>query len=123
MARNVQNLRPPTPEEARERGRKGGLASAAARKKKKQRRQLTAEVLEHGITPEQKYQIEKMLGSLEEEDATVFTMMLAGMVRAATQGNVKAFECVCDMADAGEVRDEAEIDDLSKSLRELAKEL
>lgn len=123
MGYNVKNLRTPTPEEARERGRKGGLASAAARKKKKQRRQLAAEILDHGITEEQKYQIEKMLGNLDEGDATVFTMMLAGMVRAAVGGNVKAFEVVCDMADSGEVKDEAEIDDLSKSLRELANEL
>lgn len=32
---NPQNLRAPTPSEARERGSKGGKASAAARKKKK----------------------------------------------------------------------------------------
>lgn len=45
MALNVQNLRVPTSEEAREIGRKGGLASAKARRERKMLKETMLELL------------------------------------------------------------------------------
>ena len=43
---NEENLRTPSTEEAREIGRKGGIASGKARKEKKDRKQIASELLD-----------------------------------------------------------------------------
>ena len=48
---NEQNLKPPlSPKEAREQGRKGGIASGKARREKKQLRELAQMILEEEVT-------------------------------------------------------------------------
>ena len=123
MAGGIENLRVPTPEEARRNGRKGGIASGKARKAKKQRAEIVDEVLNHGLDDEKRRQAEVVLGKLKKEDASVFTLMLAGIVRAAVGGNVSAFETVMEMAESGKAIDGETEDELSKSLRELGESL
>lgn len=72
---NLQNLRTPTTEEAREIGRKGGLASAAARKKRKTLRDELLALLSEGNTQES---------------------MTLSLLEKAIDGDVKAFEVVRD---------------------------
>lgn len=77
---NIQNLRTPTAEQAREIGRKGGLASAEARRRKKS--------LKEGL-----------IALLETEDNQ--DQMLLALFREATKGNnsgsvSKAFEVIRD---------------------------
>lgn len=72
---NVNNLRTPTTEEAREIGRKGGLASAAARKKRKTLRDELLALLSEGNT---------------QESITL------SLLEKAMDGDVKAFEVVRD---------------------------
>lgn len=72
---NLQNLRTPTSEEARELGRKGGLASAAARKKRKTLREELLSMLSDGNTQES---------------------ITAALLEKAMDGDVKAFEVVRD---------------------------
>lgn len=72
---NLQNLRTPTAEEARELGRKGGLASAAARKRRKTLREELLAMLSDGNTQES---------------------ITAALLEKAMDGDVKAFEVVRD---------------------------
>ena len=75
MANNSGNLRPPTSEEARERGRKGGKASA----KRRQSIKAFKDVLKNGLTP------------LEQEN------MIRSLKRNAQRGNLPSFEFVLKM--------------------------
>jgi hypothetical protein len=76
------NLRTPTTEEARERGRKGGIASAKARAEKKQLKELLEIALSQpsGI----------------EEDEDNYTAITAALVNEAIQGDTKAYEVIRD---------------------------
>ena len=75
MANNSGNLRPPTSEEARERGRKGGQASA----KRRQSIKAFKDVLKNGLTP------------MEQEN------MIRSLKRNAQRGNLPSFEFVLKM--------------------------
>lgn len=82
---NAQNLRTPTSDEAREIGRKGGLASAEARKKKKLLRECLQELL----------QMEYDTGKGKKTGSEVLAAML---MKKAMAGDVKAFETLRDTA-------------------------
>ena len=73
---NPQNLRAPTPSEARERGSKGGKASAAARKKKKAFKDALLLMLESENKDGKNYQ-----------DAVV-----VGLVKRCATGDPRAIE-------------------------------
>ena len=72
---NEQNLRVPTSEEAREMGRKGGLASAEARKKRKTLK-------------------EELLALLSDGDTQ--NKVSIALIEAAINGDVKAFTALRD---------------------------
>lgn len=72
---NVNNLRTPTTEEAREIGRKGGLASGETRRKRKTLREELLAMLSDGNTQES---------------------ITAALLEKAMDGDVKAFEVVRD---------------------------
>lgn len=76
------NLRTPTAEEARERGRKGGIASAKARAEKKQLKEL----LELALSQPSEI--------VEGEDN--YTAITAALVNKAIQGDTKAYEVIRD---------------------------
>lgn len=80
-------------EHASEIGRKGGIASGEARRKKKSIYELTQAMLSAPLSGKQKEQVKQMAnGILEDEDLTVTAMMIAGQVKSAFNGNVKAME-------------------------------
>jgi hypothetical protein len=76
------NLRTPTTEEARERGRKGGIASAKARAEKKQLKEL----LELALS--------QPSDIVDGEDN--YTAITAALVQKAIQGDTKAYEVIRD---------------------------
>lgn len=124
---NEQNLRPVrTKKEARERGRNGGKASGIARRKKKSLLECAKRVLEADI-PEKQYKVlEKQIGSLKDDENTLFTASVAVMVNKALKGDVKAFNSIKDIV--AQIEDQQftrEIidDPLTKALEEMAKEL
>lgn len=86
MANNSSNLRPPTAEEARERGRKGGKASA----KRRQSLKLFKDALKDGLTP------------MEQE------VMLKALKRNAARGNLPSLEFLLKMI--GEHPDQEQVD-------------
>lgn len=75
---NNENLKTPTPKQARERGRKGGIASGQARREKKAFREAFNELLE--TTHE--HQGEKGTG-IELIAAAIFKQALEGDIKAA----------------------------------------
>lgn len=115
-----------TTEEARERGRNGGIASGKSKRRKKSLMQCAQRVLEADLTPGIKSSIEKITGELEDENDTIFTAAVAVMAKEAVGGNVKAFRELKDMVkdmDAAYIDDGGEEDGLSKALREFAEGL
>jgi hypothetical protein len=78
----IDNLRTPTTEQARERGRKGGIASAKARAEKKQLKEL----LELALSQPSEI--------VEGEDN--YTAITAALVNKAIQGDTKAYEVIRD---------------------------
>ena len=83
---NEKNLRVPTSSEARENGKKGGIASGKARRQKK----LLRECLE--------ILLEKEMTDKKGETMTGAEALSAKLFSEAMKGNVKAFEVLRDTA-------------------------
>ena len=89
MANGMDNLIPNSersPEEVRENGRKGGIASGVVRRRKKDLREACLAILETEITTKSG---DKMTGS---------EAMVAKLFQQAVKGNIKAFEVLRDTA-------------------------
>lgn len=121
---NEQNLKPVrTKEEARERGRKGGIASGKARAKKKSIAEQTMFALNAAMNAATKEEAERTLGEIGEGEDTLYIGMTAAMIREALNGNVKAYTALnAAMRDAGAagVLVDAEDDAFTAALRERA---
>lgn len=125
MARtaNISNLRVPTSEEARENGRKGGIASGKARRKKRAMRELVELMMQSAATGEAAEVAREFGGALDDEDITNAAAVVGGQIRAAAiDGNNNAAKWLVEMLDGGN-DSKMEDDGLSKSLEELGKRL
>ena len=126
---NQANLDPHkirTAEEAREKGRNGGIASGKARRKKASLMRCAQRVLESDIPKELKPRLKKIIGEVEDENDTLFTLAVASMTKEAISGNTHAFAQLKDLVqdmDAAYIEDHEEEDELSRSLRELGESL
>lgn len=124
---NIKNLDPVrTKEEAKKRGKNGGKASGKARRKKASLMKCAQRVLESDVPKELKGQLSKMVGEVEDENDTLFTMAVASMVKESIKGNAKAFHELSAIVQNLEdvyIDDEDDEDELSKALREYAESL
>jgi hypothetical protein len=82
VARNTENLKVPTSEQAREYGRKGGKASGEARRRKKELKEL----LEIALSQPCK----------DNPDIDNWTAMTLALLKKAKSGDTKAYEVVRD---------------------------
>ena len=82
------NLRAPSPEEARERGRKGGKASAEARKKRKAFKDAILAVLAEPLTDK--------AGNPHPSGMNVQEAMIRGVIKRAINGDPRAMEVIRD---------------------------
>ena len=90
---NEQNLIPVrTEEEAREKGRKGGIASGEARRAKKTRRELALQIANAQIKNDTIKQMVKVNTGLDDIDITGDAAVVNGLYTAALQGDVKAYD-------------------------------
>lgn len=90
--KNEQNLVPQSersPSEAREMGRKGGIASGAARRRKKTMKAVGKMLLDMPVTSKELQQKMKLLG-VPEGDSTYQMAVMVAMLNQAMKGNVKA---------------------------------
>lgn len=86
-----------TEEEAREKGRKGGLASVEARRAKKSMAEMAQIMLNSKLDDKGRQTVKRLCADLADEDATVQSLMLAGQVQSAIKGNTKAFTAIQDI--------------------------
>jgi PBSX family phage terminase large subunit len=92
VANGKDNLIVPTSEEAREYGRKGGIASGEARRLKKTRRELALQIANAQINNETIRGMVKINTGLEDEDITGDAAVVNGLYTAALNGDVKAYD-------------------------------
>lgn len=85
---NEQNLKVPSSEEARELGRKGGIASGKARRRKADLKRAFNTILKADVANEN---ISKQLEALGFEATNEMALAMV-MMQKAMKGNVKAFE-------------------------------
>lgn len=123
---NLQNLRTPTSDEAREIGRKGGIASGEARRKKKACAEIAMRVIGSELSGADRAKVEKVTGPLGDDEATLYAAALAQVVTKAVKGDLKAFrelQNVVEKAQGGAAMQQREDDPLSAALRELGENL
>lgn len=82
MARNTENLKVPTSEQAREYGRKGGKASGEARRRKKELKELLEIALSQPCE--------------ENPDMDNWTAVTVALLNKAKGGDTKAYEVMRD---------------------------
>lgn len=80
MALNVQNLKIPTSEEARENGRKGGIASGIARREKATMKSV----------------LEKILDEPSKSGRTYREMATLGLLKGAISGNANNYRLILE---------------------------
>jgi len=72
----------------------GGIASGKARAKKRDTAQLVNMMLNSSLDDKAKAKVKAIAKELSDEDLDVNALMIAGQVKSAINGNVKAFECL-----------------------------
>lgn len=124
---NEQNLKPcKTKKEARERGKKGGIASGIARRKKKSMLEAARAVLQADMPEQVLKNVQKLTGTVDDDENSIFYGMTAVMANLALKGNVQAYNSLKDIVTQIENQgfdSTVEDDPLSKALEGLGKEL
>lgn len=101
MKHSTQNLKVPTPEQAREYGRRGGIASQKATKRRKMWKDIISAMLEAPATEADKKQIRKQFNLLAEEakNLTVSDTLMAKLItKARRKGDLKTVELIGKIA-------------------------
>ena len=83
-------------EEARERGRNGGIASGEARRRKKTMREALELLLYHGKVPEMTKEIMRAEG-IDDEEMTHQMVITRSLIAKAESGDVQAYNAICQM--------------------------
>lgn len=108
-----------TSEEAKKRGRNGGIASGVARRKKKELKALAKTILNNNIRDfAQVARIQEELPDLEQQDITWGLVLLLKQFEKAKDGDPKAFEILRDTSGQKPV-DQQEIDFTNKDRIEI----
>ena len=94
----IENLRTPTTEEAREIGRKGGIASGKARREKRDRKQRASELLDLVVEGASIDKIKKFYNIKGVELTACDVMFLSCMMKAMQKGDANALEKLLKIA-------------------------
>lgn len=111
---------------AAEMGRRGGIASGIAQRKKKTCAEIAMRVINAELTGKNRAEVEKMVGPLDDDEATLYAAALAKVVSNAVKGDVRAFhelQSVVEKSQGGFAAQQREDDPLSAALRELGETL
>lgn len=120
---NAKNLIPANslaPEERKELGRRGGVASGVSRRRKKSLREAVDHILALPVSQKRiKRELERY--GITEDDADYQMAVIAAMVREAMDGEVKAAKLLMELADENpdSAGRDAEDDPLTVSLKEM----
>ena len=95
----IDNLRVPTSEEAREIGRKGGIASAKARRKRKAMKETLDSLLSMTLKDNEAANIEEIqsVASLKGKNLTVQEAIIFAQIQKALKGDTRAMLLVFEM--------------------------
>ena len=95
--KSLANLRVPTSEQAREMGRKGGLASQEKYKKQKNIREMMQLLLSLPVSQKNKEKMEK-LGITDTDYQNNKMMVAVGLLQRAITGDPRSIELLCGVA-------------------------
>ena len=87
----IENLIVPSSEEARENGRKGGIASGKARREKRDRKQRAAELFDLTMQGAGVEKIKKFF-NINDDVTSYETMVLSCVMKAMQKGDANALE-------------------------------
>lgn len=116
---NDGNLKRPTSEEARELGRRGGVASGIARRRRKALREALDVYL--SLPVQDKRSLNRLLrAGVDEDDADTQMLIISSLVQRAIDGNVRAAKLIFDLVgyDSAQTFDEREDDPITAALNE-----
>lgn len=116
---NDGNLKRPSSDEARELGRRGGVASGAARRRRKALREALDVYL--SLPVQDKRSLNRLLrAGVDEDDADTQMLIVASLVQRAIDGNVRAAKLIFDLMadDNTHALDEREDDPITAALNE-----
>ena len=108
---NEKNLIPfnkRTESEKREITKKGGIESGKSRRRKRDTAELVNVLLNSKLKGKDIDKLKNVSDEVEEEDMTVNALMVAGQIKSAMAGNVKAFECLQSYQSRAEKSEEAD---------------
>ena len=107
---NPQNLAPPirSGEEAREKGRAGGVASGKSRRAKKALREIARDLLDRSVNDEEILDRMEALGIVKpagkngkRKKCKMIDAMIGGQIEAAIGGDARAFKALTELAEPG----------------------
>ena len=116
---NDGNLKRPSSEEARELGRRGGVASGIARRRRKALREALDVYL--SLPVQDKRSLNRLLrAGVDEDDADRQMLIISSLVQRAIDGNVRAAKLIFDLVgyDSAQTLDEREDDPITAALNE-----
>lgn len=116
---NDGNLKRPSSEEARELGRRGGVASGIARRRRKALREALDVYL--SLPVQDKRSLNRLLRvGVDEDDADTQMLIISSLVQRAIDGNVRAAKLIFDLVgyDSAQTLDEREDDPITAALNE-----
>src|SRR5574344_778854 len=94
--------------EARELSVKGGIASGVARRTKKETAELINIMLSSKLNDKNKKAVKSISDELEDDDLTVNSLMIAGQIKSAINGNWKAFEILQQYSQKEQKQDDSD---------------
>ena len=95
---NINNMKPPrTKDEAKERGRNGGIASGEARRRKKTMREALEMLLYDTKLNEQTKQMLQAEGIKNADDFNHQMVITRSLIAKAESGDVQAYHAICAM--------------------------
>lgn len=116
---NDGNLKRPSSDEARELGRRGGVASGIARRRRKALREALDVYL--SLPVQDKRSLNRLLrAGVDEDDADTQMLIISSLVQRAIDGNVRAAKLIFDLVgyDSAQTFDEREDDPITAALNE-----
>lgn len=125
---NIENIQPhkftsnQSRDEAARNGKKGGIASGKARRAKKNMRELAKVMLNSKAQGSAAKAARQFGEDLDDDELTNAAAIIAGQMISAIKGNTNAAKLVLELVN-GDSSSQEEQDELTNSLKELAKSL
>lgn len=107
---NVENLKTPTSEQARERGRLGGIASGESRRRTKSIKEMLNLLLDLPVKSEKIITALNKAGITCKQDQVNKMAVALGLIRRARRGETKAVQLLFDLSGEQENMDLGEVE-------------